>query len=151
LNGSENWSLTLRLESRLRLFENTLLRRVFGPKRDEVTEEWIELHEEHHKVMTLRLSSNRRQIHRGRKKERQVRRDFSMSLLNCCPLSLERNEMRAVRVSCDRVCSGMLLVELGSLSRSAFMTLSSNSAGLYWTRWGWHLWCAKTCRIETKC
>ena len=33
----ETWSLTLRKERRLRVFENTVLRRVFGPKRDEVT------------------------------------------------------------------------------------------------------------------
>ena len=39
LYGCENWSLTLREERRLRVFENTLLRRVFGPKRDEITKE----------------------------------------------------------------------------------------------------------------
>ena len=37
LYGCETWSLTLRDERRLRVFENRLLRRVFGPKRDEVT------------------------------------------------------------------------------------------------------------------
>jgi hypothetical protein len=37
LYGCETWSLTLRAEQRLRVFENTLLRRIFGPKRDEVT------------------------------------------------------------------------------------------------------------------
>jgi hypothetical protein len=35
--GCETWSLTLREERRLRVFENRVLRRVFGPKRDEVT------------------------------------------------------------------------------------------------------------------
>ena len=39
LYGCETWSLTLREERRLRVFENTVLRRVFGPKRDEVTGE----------------------------------------------------------------------------------------------------------------
>jgi len=39
LYGCETWSLTLREERRLRLFENRVLRRVFGPKRDEVTGE----------------------------------------------------------------------------------------------------------------
>ena len=43
LYGCENWSLTLREERRLRVFEN---RRVFGPKRDEVTGEWRKLHNE---------------------------------------------------------------------------------------------------------
>jgi hypothetical protein len=42
--GCENWSLTLREERRLRVFENRVLRRVFGAKRDEVTGEWRKLH-----------------------------------------------------------------------------------------------------------
>ena len=44
LYGCETWSLTLREERRLRVFENRVLRRVFGPKRDEVTGEWRKLH-----------------------------------------------------------------------------------------------------------
>ena len=40
------WSLTLREECRLRVFENRVLRRIFGPKRDEVTGEWRKLHNE---------------------------------------------------------------------------------------------------------
>ena len=46
LYGCETWSLTLREERRLRVFENKVLRRVFGPKRDEVTGEWRKLHNE---------------------------------------------------------------------------------------------------------
>ena len=46
LYGSEAWSLTLREESTLRVFENRVLRRVFGPKRDEVTGEWRKSHNE---------------------------------------------------------------------------------------------------------
>jgi hypothetical protein len=42
----ETWSLTLREESRLRVFENRALRRIFGPKRDEVTGERRKLHNE---------------------------------------------------------------------------------------------------------
>jgi hypothetical protein len=42
----DNWSLTLREERRLRVFENRMLRRMFGPKRDEVTGEWGTLHNE---------------------------------------------------------------------------------------------------------
>ena len=42
----ETWSLTLREERRLRVFENRVLRRVFEPKRDEVTGEWRKLHNE---------------------------------------------------------------------------------------------------------
>ena len=44
LYGCETWSLILRDERRLRVFENRVLRRVFGPKRDEVTGEWRKLH-----------------------------------------------------------------------------------------------------------
>jgi len=42
----ETWSLTLREERRLRVFENRVLGRIFGPKRDEVTGEWRKLHNE---------------------------------------------------------------------------------------------------------
>jgi hypothetical protein len=44
LYGCEIWSPTLSEEHRLRVFENRVLRRIFGPKRDEVTGEWIRLH-----------------------------------------------------------------------------------------------------------
>jgi len=43
LNGCETWLLTLRKERRLRLLENRVLRRIFGPKREEVTMEWKKL------------------------------------------------------------------------------------------------------------
>ena len=46
LYGCEAWSLTLREERKLRVFENTVLRRIFGPWRDEVTGEWRRLHNE---------------------------------------------------------------------------------------------------------
>jgi len=41
--GYETWSLTWREERRLRVFENRVMR-IFGPKRDEITREWRELH-----------------------------------------------------------------------------------------------------------
>jgi hypothetical protein len=44
LYGYETWLLTLREERRLRVFENRVLRRVSGPKKDEVTGEWRKLH-----------------------------------------------------------------------------------------------------------
>jgi len=46
LYGSETWSLTLREDRRLRVFENRMLWRLFGPKCDEVTGEWRKLHNE---------------------------------------------------------------------------------------------------------
>jgi hypothetical protein len=46
LYGCETWSLTIREEHRLRVFENRALRMILGPKRDEVTGEWRKLHNE---------------------------------------------------------------------------------------------------------
>ena len=46
LHGCENWWLTLTEERRLRVFENRVLRKIFGPKRGEVTREWRKLHYE---------------------------------------------------------------------------------------------------------
>jgi hypothetical protein len=46
LHGFETWSLTLRKERTLRVFEKRLRRRIFGPKREEVTGEWTKLHNE---------------------------------------------------------------------------------------------------------
>jgi hypothetical protein len=65
LYGCETWSLTLREEHRLREFENRVLRRIFGPKRDEVTGEWRKLHKkELHDLYTspsiIRIIKSRR-------------------------------------------------------------------------------------------
>ena len=46
LYGCETWSLTLREERRLRMFENRVLRRIFEPKRDALTGDWRRLHNE---------------------------------------------------------------------------------------------------------
>jgi len=46
LYGCETWSLTLRKKRGLRVFENRVLRKIFGPNRDEVTGEWRKLHNE---------------------------------------------------------------------------------------------------------
>ena len=46
LYGCETWSLTLWEERKLRVFENMVLRRIFGPRRDEVKGEWRRLHNE---------------------------------------------------------------------------------------------------------
>jgi len=46
LYGCETWSLTLREERKLRVFENRVLRKIFGPRSDEVTGEWRGLHDE---------------------------------------------------------------------------------------------------------
>jgi len=46
LYGCENWSLTLREDRKLRVFENIVLRKIFGPRRDEVTGELRRLNNE---------------------------------------------------------------------------------------------------------
>ena len=46
LYGCETWSLILREERKPRVCENMILRRIFGPRRDEVTGEWRRLHNE---------------------------------------------------------------------------------------------------------
>jgi len=46
LYGCETCSLTLREERKLRVFENMVLRKIFGPRRDEVTGEWRRWHNE---------------------------------------------------------------------------------------------------------
>jgi hypothetical protein len=54
LYGCKTWSITLREEHGLRLFENRVLRRIFGPKRNEVIRDWRELHnEELHNLHSL--------------------------------------------------------------------------------------------------
>jgi hypothetical protein len=67
LYGCETWSLTLREENRLRVFENRVLRQIFGPKRDEVIGGWRKLHnEEFHNlyfspsIITRRIIKSRR-------------------------------------------------------------------------------------------
>ena len=46
LYGCETWSFALREKRRLRAFENRVLRKIFGPKRDKVTREWTKLQNE---------------------------------------------------------------------------------------------------------
>jgi len=56
LHFCETWPFTLRQERTLRVFENRVLRRIFGAKRDEVTREWRKLHNE--ELNDLYSSSN---------------------------------------------------------------------------------------------
>ena len=63
--GCETWSLTLRVVEKLRVFENMVLRRIFGPRRDEVTGDWKRLHKEelndlHSSANIVRVMKSRR-------------------------------------------------------------------------------------------
>jgi hypothetical protein len=70
LYGCEIWSLTLREKQRLRVFENKVLMRIFGPRRDEVTGGWRNLHnEEPHDLYSspsiIRIIKSRRMLWAG--------------------------------------------------------------------------------------
>jgi len=65
LYGCETWSLNLREERKLRVFENMVLRRIFGRRRDEVTGEWRRVHNEelndlYSSPNTVRVTKSRR-------------------------------------------------------------------------------------------
>jgi hypothetical protein len=53
LYGCETWFITIREECRLRVFENRVLRRILGPKRDEVMGGWRKLHKRNFIICTL--------------------------------------------------------------------------------------------------
>jgi hypothetical protein len=80
LYGCETWSLTLREEHRLRVFENRVLRRIFGSKRNEVTGEWRRLHNEElndlysspNIVRVIKSRRMRRAVHVARMGKRRV-------------------------------------------------------------------------------
>ena len=70
--GCETWSLKLREERKLRVFENIVLRRIFGPRRDEVTGEWMRMHNE--ELNDLYSSPNIVRVIKSRRKSGQVAR-----------------------------------------------------------------------------
>ena len=73
--GCETWSLTLRKECGLRVFENRVLRIIFGPKRNEVSGEWRKLHNE--ELNNLYSSPNIVRV----KKSRRIRWVWNVALM----------------------------------------------------------------------
>jgi hypothetical protein len=84
LYGCETWSLTLGEEHRLRVFENMVLRWIFGPKRDEVTGGWRKLHNEELRDLCsspsiIRIIKSRRMMwsrHVDRRGKRKMRKGY---------------------------------------------------------------------------
>ena len=63
--GCETWTLTLREERKLRVLENRVLKKIFGPKRHDVTGEWSKLHDE--ELYNLYFSPNFIRLIRSRR------------------------------------------------------------------------------------
>jgi len=85
LYGCETWPFTLREERRLRVFENRVLRRIFGPKRDEVIE-WRKLHNEELNGMyalsnNVRVMKSRTQLDKWLITYKSNRLDYSAILV----------------------------------------------------------------------
>jgi hypothetical protein len=84
LYGCETWSLTLREEQRLRVFENRVLRGIFGPKGDEATGEWRRLHNEElndlysspHIIRVIKSRKMKWEGHAARMGKREVHTGF---------------------------------------------------------------------------
>jgi hypothetical protein len=77
----ETWSQTLREKQRLRIFENRVLRRIFGQKRDEVTGEWRKLHNEEFRDLYSSPSINRLTKSRRMRSVRNVARMWSRLMI----------------------------------------------------------------------
>jgi hypothetical protein len=80
LYGCKTWSLTLREEQSLWVFENRVLRRIFGPKRDEGTGEWRKLHNEELRALysspsIIRIIKSRRMRWEGHVARMEEKRD----------------------------------------------------------------------------
>jgi hypothetical protein len=89
LYGCETWSLTVREEHRQRVFENKVLRRIFGPKKDEVAGGWRKLHDEdlrdlHSSPNIIRIIKSRRMRWAGHVARMEEKR-------NACRLLWERD------------------------------------------------------------
>jgi hypothetical protein len=70
LYGCETWSLTLKEKRRLRVLENRLLRRIFGPERGRITAEWRRLHNE--ELYALYSSPNIVRVMKSRRKKNEM-------------------------------------------------------------------------------
>jgi len=88
----ETWSLTLREERRLRVFENRVLRRIFEPKRDKVTWEWRELHVHIEELNDLYSSLNTIRLTKSIRMKWTVHVAFMRERKDVYKVSMEKSE-----------------------------------------------------------
>jgi len=123
LYGCETWSLTLREERRLRVCENRVLRRIFGPRRDEVTGEWRKLHDEelnylYYSPSIFRVIKSRRKRWAGHVRRMDERRGTYRALVGKPegkrPLGRPRHRWNDnIKMALQEVgCGGMDWIEL---------------------------------------
>jgi hypothetical protein len=113
LYGCETWSVTLREENRLRAFENRVLRRILGPKRDEVTGKWRKLHNEELRDLYSSASKIRKIKSRGMRWEGHVARMGERRNAYRLLLGQPEGKRTLVRPSRSRVDDRMNLGEIG--------------------------------------
>jgi len=126
LYGCETWSITLREERRLAVFEDRVLRRIFGPKREEVIGEWRELHTEELNELfcspnTVRVMKSRRMKwteHVARMEMRGVYRVLVGKPKGTRPLGRPRRRWENnIKTDLQEVgCGGMDCIELSQYS-----------------------------------
>jgi len=128
LYGCETWSLTLREERGLRVFENRVLRRIFGPKWNEVIGEWRKLHNEepndlYSSLNFVRVIKSRRMRWAGHVARMGERRDVYKVLVGKpeekIPLRGPRRRWEDnVKMDLQEVgCGGMDWIELAQVGR----------------------------------
>jgi hypothetical protein len=113
LYGFETWFLTLREQHRLRVFENRVLRRIFGPRRVEVTGEWSKLHNEELRDLYFSPSIIRIMKSRRMRWARHVTRMEEQR--NVYRLLVGKPEGRRPLERPRRMCMGNIKMDLGEM------------------------------------
>jgi hypothetical protein len=133
LCGCETWSLTLKEEHRLRVFENRVLGRGFGPKRDKVTRGWRKVYDELH---NLSCSPNNIRMIKSRR-TRQARHQDSTGTWKICTKFLQKNlkgrHCSGDLVTHERIILKWFLWKQGGCGDWCVYLRIGISGGLLWT------------------